>query len=830
MRDTKAVSSLRRLLCLVSAFAACLTLAGCGALSQNNRAPESGGDTVGGVAHAGEQAVVGAKLYLYAASTNGYGSSCATGTPFPQAKSCSLLNSSVLTNNTTATDATSGTGVGGIDSNGNYYVTTGTNGSFNITGDWTCVAGTDIYFVLQGGNPGGYGTNNNLMMMAALGNCSSVPSFTFINEVSTVAAVYALGGFMNAFPSSTVSVDPILVSSGTSTASKAGLAAAFATVGNLENIATGVALAATPGSTGSTKESVISVTVNTAGSNYSAVPTITFTGGGGSGAVATATLSNKTINKITVSNGGTGYTSAPTVTITCSGSCTGGSGATATAYLGDINTGAIGIPPQANINTLASILAACENSTGGTPSDGSPCGYLFTDTTLSGGTAPSTTLQAASNLAHYPGVLGTTLYSDVMPGIAAAFTPNLSSAPNDWTMPIVFSGSGMQNLYDIAVDGNNNVWAISDGENGACGTLASSTGSNVVELNNLGVPKSGTSGYSNTADVGCPFAIAIDTSNQAWVVSDYVDYLTKLSTTGTFTPYTSTGKISYGDGLAFDPGGYIWVTNYTSTYVSVYLPSGNTWAIYSGAGVSDGAGNISWGIASDANGHMYIASDSATGRVDVFNNPNPGTTTPTALTTSTGYTGAGTGAAMAYPLRLVVDQANDVWVGNFGASAATSPGYTLSEFNLSGTTFSALSPNGGWTGGGVDAPFGMAVDGANNVWVANAAACSVSEFDNSSDSLNGSFLSPYLGFTGTVSATCGSSTPGTNAILFPEAVAIDEAGNVWIANYGLSNPGTTGTAASPAIPGFITELVGAATPVLTPISAATAAKTPAVMP
>lgn len=48
---------------------------------------------------------------------------------------------------------------------------------------------------------------------------------------------------------------------------------------------------------------------------YRTVPNITFSGGGGSGAAATAVLTNGYLTGITVTNSGSGYTSAPTVTV-----------------------------------------------------------------------------------------------------------------------------------------------------------------------------------------------------------------------------------------------------------------------------------------------------------------------------------------------------------------------------------------------------------------------------------------------------------------------------------------------------------------------------------
>jgi uncharacterized repeat protein (TIGR01451 family) len=57
------------------------------------------------------------------------------------------------------------------------------------------------------------------------------------------------------------------------------------------------------------------ITVNNGGSGYSANPTVTI-GGPGTGATATATVSNGVITAISVTNQGTGYTSVPTVMIT----------------------------------------------------------------------------------------------------------------------------------------------------------------------------------------------------------------------------------------------------------------------------------------------------------------------------------------------------------------------------------------------------------------------------------------------------------------------------------------------------------------------------------
>ncbi|MFO1433053.1 MAG: hypothetical protein U1F76_23600 [Candidatus Competibacteraceae bacterium] len=71
------------------------------------------------------------------------------------------------------------------------------------------------------------------------------------------------------------------------------------------------------------------LTLTNGGAGYTAVPTVSISGGGGTGATATATLSPAAVGSVNVTLGGTGYTSAPTVSLTGGG----GTGATATAAL-----------------------------------------------------------------------------------------------------------------------------------------------------------------------------------------------------------------------------------------------------------------------------------------------------------------------------------------------------------------------------------------------------------------------------------------------------------------------------------------------------------------
>ncbi len=110
------------------------------------------------------------------------------------------------------------------------------------------------------------------------------------------------------------------------------------------------------------------------------------------------------------------------------------------------------------------------------------------------------------------------------------------------------------------------------------------------------------------------------------------------------------------------------------------------------------------------------------------------------------------------------------------------------------STGQTVSGSSGYSGGGLSNPYGIAIDGAGNVWAANNGgnSNSVSEFNSSG--------TPISGSNGYVS----------NGLLEPYGIAIDGSGNVWVASDLSSGP--------------LTEFVGLAAPVVTPLSAGAAYK------
>ena len=118
---------------------------------------------------------------------------------------------------------------------------------------------------------------------------------------------------------------------------------------------------------------VQSIIVTNNGTGYTSIPTVTITGGGGTGATAEAVLgSNQTVIGINVINKGSGYTSIPSIIMTDGG----GANAAATANL---NTAAQFLGGERIVATdlSSAVLAASITPTGTGSSVSNDAGYYY---------------------------------------------------------------------------------------------------------------------------------------------------------------------------------------------------------------------------------------------------------------------------------------------------------------------------------------------------------------------------------------------------------------------------------------------------------------------
>ncbi len=339
--------------------------------------------------------------------------------------------------------------------------------------------------------------------------------------------------------------------------------------------------------------------------------------------------------------------------------------------------------PQAEINTLANVLASCVNSTGSTASTAA-CGMLFAATTPAGGVAPVDTFQAALNIALNPGLNATTLFN--LSTANAPFQPTLGTAPTDFALGIQYTGGGIGGSYGtqgMAIDSLGNAWI-------ATGDVAYNAGTthSLTEITPAGVFQSGATGYGSSA-MTAPTGVAIDASNNVYVTDVYANKIFKFASNGSLTSTFAPSSLQIPVGIAIDTDSTLWVANNGATISHLTAAgvdaSGSPYATQAGGGdiALNSAGNWSaeYRLGSGANGSLAHYSKSQ------------------GIVTGVGVTGNAAGVAL--------DSSGYVWYATDGSSQGT-----VGRLNASGG--SNLTPVG------VASPLEpqeVAIDGLNRVWV-----------------------------------------------------------------------------------------------------------------
>ncbi len=571
--------------------------------------------------HGGQSVVAGASIYLFAANNNGYGN---------LAKS--LLNS------TTGNP---------VDGNGNYYVTTASDGSFSITSDYTCPSTTSqLYLYSAGGNPGGSSANSAIGLLAALGTCpanGTLSSFLFIviNEVSTIATAYSIAGY---------TIDPLHVSSPNTALAQTGIANAFATVTNLETLNTGTSLATTPAANGGngtvpqseidTLANILAACVNSSGP--SSTPCTTLFSNAKNGAIAPTDTATAAINiahnpgaNITALYGlQTGITEFQPML----------SGQPNDFIVGIHYTGG-GLSGPADVAIDASDNIWVVNNGGNNSiSEFSPVGKPANSTGFTGGglnLPVGIAIDGSANVwvTNY----GLNLTTDANAPGTSVSEFNSSGTPINSTG---ITGGGIAAPLGIAIDKSGNVWIAND--NNRC----------ISELDPSGTAKSSASGYTGGGLAGAT-GIAIDTSGEVWVTDNDVAGLSKFDSSGTpvsANGYTG-GGLGLADGVAIDASGNVWTTSTEAATISEFNSGGTPVSStgFTGHGLSE-----PYGIAIDASGNVWVA-NAAGNSVTELNSSG------TAISGASGYSDGGINT----PVFPAVDGSGNVWVSNNGSNSIT---------------------------------------------------------------------------------------------------------------------------------------------------------------
>ena len=500
-----------------------LALTGC-ALQDIAAPSQVTGGVLTGTVHGGQQPISGAHVYVMQASNSGYGTA-----------STSLI--------------TAGAGVSN-DSVGNY-VTTDAGGNFSLTGKYTCVTGAQVYVLAEQGNPGLVaGTNNtHIALMTPLGVCTAAGTFSSslptiaINEVTTVASVYALAPYMTS---------PIAVGS---SATNTGLTYAMLSAYNIVDMVHGLARTTTGGGNGTVPTS----TINTLANIIAACINTDGTVSGPSNPTPCYTLF-KAVNA--------GVT-APNDTVT------------ALLDIARFPAQAVDLGGGFTMNdsfTLSSATAPFQPSLSTRPNDW--------------------TLEVSYGLNGLNGTVTSPrkVAIDAGGNVWTVNGNNTISSFDPLGVPLGnFSGNGLSNPTAIAVDQFARVWVTN------AGTLP---GGGSVSVFNAGDGSAATLGSPITGVIS-PADIAFDRTGSAWMPNNFTSTLMKVATTGGAASSFSGNGLAVPDGVAVGSGvsGNVWVANQNSNVVSAFTTAG---AAVAGSPFATGDSGAYVSDAIDATGNIWI--------------------------------------------------------------------------------------------------------------------------------------------------------------------------------------------------------------------------------
>jgi len=683
---------------------------GCGiGTVDNSLAPQTVATAISGELRGGDQPISGSTVQLWETGTTGYGTGAAQ----------------LVAQTTTAI----GTGAFAFPTS-------------NIPAN--CTGGPYAYITASGGDPTGNtltASNHAILLAAVLGGCSSVGANTHvtINEVTTVAAAYALSGF----------------------------SAVTGAAGSLASLNVGAPSTNAQGLADAVSNAILLANPNFGSANASSATV----------ELPTAAL-NSIANTLSACTNATEYNAAPCTTVLPLATPPGGTQPT------NIFQAALNIArfPGNNVSALLNAGTATPAFAPTLPGNGLndlSLGIAYLNSTQSG--AKTTPVGIAIDNTDNVWILGGASSADNY------ITEQLSSSAGGTVTNTLSSLVAADTLRNGAFDTNGNLWI----------TLKSSTAGGVVEVPSGSVsaatayPYALNDGAGATLDANT-YSLAIDASNNIFTASYGAqgNCIANTATTGTTVcdivefPAGSPGSPTnlFGGTQASAPTirdmavdttstagkGNVWAVNYgnigggstaPASYgyaVTVLTPStGATSTITLGSSSSE---SEPWGVALDKSGGAYITADAIAGSPTfgtLFYIPQGTATSSITNTVST----SGTATTLANILNTTSAPANTA------------------------TTAAPL--------GGLNTPGQAMVDGAGNVWIGNANAGTIAEY---SPSLQG-YLSPFYGFapsiattaaptnqatfacTGTTTITCAITGLANKKSLV--SMAIDRAGSVW---------------------------------------------------
>jgi len=465
----------------------------------------------------------------------------------------------------------------------------------------------------------------------------------------------------------------------------------------------------------------------------------------------------------------------------------------------------------ATFSTLGDLLAGCI-----TRVQGDACSKFFAAATPPRGVAPTDTLTAAQNIARNSSHQAQQLFAllDAFYPIpagkrlrAAPFIPYLGFAPSAWTLSLVYAGGGLNSLGGVAIDGEGNMWTGDNFLVGSQSTIYSGFGGGISKIAPNGRPLSPMTFGFRGGGVDTPgFGLAIGADDRVWVTSldgrtiSVFDRKTGKPLSPE-TGYNFGGELGEMQGIITTPNGDVWALDNEKSQI-VHLPKGDAakgrilGRTVNGKPV-DGTLQVKapFHLAVDQQDRIWVT-NSGSDTVTRFPASDPGK----AEQFKVGFA----------PRAIAIDSLGNAWINNTVGHPDTREKLALIEEKLESKVEELASPESKadenaklWIGlfeilqkfpggdvsmvrpdgtvvppfdGGksIVGPWGIAIDGNDNVWVANATGRSVTHLCGARPekcppgTKTGDPISPPGGYIG--------------GLQILTDLAVDPAGNVWVAN------------------------------------------------